>query len=94
VQLQAVTCGENQVIKGVNVREKAFHRLLVEDVNRLSTYISSDGLDGFLNSFCFTGDDHDVGSLRCRLFGDCQTDPRRPADDDHPLILETVFSWH
>ena len=70
VQLQAVTCGENQVIKGVNVREKAFHRLLVEDVNRLSTYISSDGLDGVLNSFCVAGDYHDVRSLRCCFLGD------------------------
>src|SRR6202007_1540845 len=91
-QLQAVTCRENQVIKGANLCEKALHSLFVGDVNRLSTYISSDSLDSFPNPFCFTGDDHDAGSLRYRVFGDRQTDPRRPTYDDHPLIVETVFS--
>jgi hypothetical protein len=82
------------MIKGAKVREKAFHSLFVGDVNRLALRISSDGLDRFLNSFCFAGDDDDLGSLRCRLFGDRETDSRRPTYDDHPLILETVFSWH
>ena len=36
VQLQAVTCGENQVIKGTKVREKAFDSLFVRDINRLA----------------------------------------------------------
>src|SRR5882757_1288752 len=94
VQLQAVTCSENQVIKSANVREKAFHSLFVGDVNRLSLCFSSDRFNGFLNSFGAAGDDHNVGPLRCRLFGDCQADPRRPTYDDYPLILETVFSWH
>src|SRR6266853_6388919 len=35
VQLQAVTCSENQVIKAAKVREKAFHSLFVGDINRL-----------------------------------------------------------
>jgi hypothetical protein len=82
------------MIKGAKVREKAFDSPFVRDINRLAPCISSDGSDSFLNPFCFAGDDDNLGSLRCRLFGDCQTDSRRPTYDDHPLILETVFSWH
>src|ERR1700758_3138324 len=90
VQLQAVTCGENQVIKGANIREKALHSFFVGDVNCPSVCISSDRFNSLLNPFCVAGDDDDLGSLQCRLFGDCQTDTRRPTDDDHSLVLETV----
>src|ERR1700732_3447385 len=88
VQLQAVTCSENQVIKAAKVREKAFRSLFVGDVNRLSPCFSSDRLNRFLNSFGFAGDDHDLGSPRRRRFGHCQTDPRRSTYDDPPFFQE------
>ena len=34
MQLQAVTRGKNQVIKHIQVREKAFHSLFVRDVTQ------------------------------------------------------------
>jgi len=88
VQLQAVTCSENQVIKGAKVREKTLDSLFVRDVNRLARGISTDGLDSFLNSFllCWSDDD----SAPCDAASSATaTDSRRPTYDDHPLILET-----
>src|SRR5437667_4905534 len=37
-----------------------------------------------------TGGDNDARSLRRCLLGHCQTNPRRTAQHNHPLVLQTV----
>jgi hypothetical protein len=94
VQLQAIARSEKLGDRRHRASRKGFPQPFRPARQPPVPCTSSDAVNGFLNSFCCAGDDHNLGSLRCRLFGDCRPNPRRPTYDNHPLILETAFSCH
>src|ERR1700674_1736098 len=77
VQMQAVARGEYQMIENAKLGKEGCNGSFVRDVNRLALRFSTDGFNGFLNSFRIARGDNDLGSLRRRLLGHRQTDPRR-----------------
>jgi hypothetical protein len=93
-QMQAIAGGEYQVIETAKLRKEGCDGTFVRDVDGLPLCFATDTLNGLLNSFRIAGDDNDLGSLRGRLLGHCQTNPRRPADHDHPLLLKIVSPLH
>jgi hypothetical protein len=94
VQMETIAGGKNQVIERTELCEEGFHSPFVRRFNRLPLRFSTDAFNGFLNSFGTAGGDNDLGSLRGRLLGDCQTNPRRPTHHNHPLVLQTVSPLH
>jgi hypothetical protein len=92
--METIAGGKNQVIERTKLSEEGFHSPFVRRFNRLPLRFSTDAFNGFLNSFRTAGDDNDLGSLRCRLLGHCQTNPRRPTHHNHPLVLQTVSPIH
>src|SRR6202049_2924121 len=94
VQIEAIAGSECQVIERAKLCEQSFDGPFVRDVNRLPLCFATDTLNGLLNSFRIAGDDNDLGSLRGRLLGYCQTNPRRPTHHDYPLLLQIVSPLH
>src|ERR1700691_558030 len=94
VQMQAIARGEYQMIESAMLRKEGCNSSFVRDVNCLPLCVSTDGCNCFLNSFRTARRDNDARSLPSRLLGHCQTNPRRTAQHDHPLLLQTVSSLH
>src|SRR5258708_2274443 len=90
VQMQAVARRKYQMIESAKLGKEGCNGSLVRDVKRLPLRFSANGFNCLLNSFRITRGDNNARSLRCRLFGDLQTDSRRTAQHNHPLILQTV----
>src|SRR5258708_40095012 len=94
VQMQAIARGGDQMIESTKLGKEGCNGSFVRDVNRLPLCFATDTLNGLLNSFRIAGDDNDRGSLRSRLLGYCQTNPRRPTHHDHPLLLQIASPLH
>jgi hypothetical protein len=92
--MQAIAGGEYQMIETAKLRKEGCNRSLIRDVDRLPLCFATDRPNGLLNPFRIAGDDNDLGSLRGRLLGHCQTDSRRPTHDDHSLLLQIVSPLH
>src|SRR6202795_1328684 len=90
VQVQVIARGEYQMIESAKLGKEGCNGSFVRDVNGLALRFSTNGFKCLLNSFRTAGSDNDARSLRCRLLGDLQTNPRRTAQHNHPLILQTV----
>src|SRR5580692_7404949 len=88
VQMQAIAGSEYQMIETAKLRKEGCNGFFVRDVNRVALCFATDSLNGFLNTFRIARDNDDVGSLRGRLLGHRQTNPRRPTHHDHPLVLQ------
>src|SRR5882672_266464 len=93
--MQAVARGEDQMIESAKLGKEGCNGSLVRDINCLPLRFSADGFNSLLNSFRATGNDNNARSLRCRLLGDLQTNSRRTAQHNHPLVLQTVsLHWN
>src|SRR5258705_2689943 len=93
-QMQAIAGGEYQMIETAKLRKEGCNGSFVRDVDRLPLCFATDTLNGLLNSFRIARDANNLGSLRGRLLGHCQTNPRRPTHHDHPLLLQTGSPLH
>src|SRR4030088_2968193 len=90
VQMQAVARGEYQMIESTELGKEGCNGSFVRDINCLPLRFSTNGCKCLLNSFRTTGSDNNARSLRCRLLGDLQTNSRRTAQHNHPLVFQTV----
>jgi hypothetical protein len=93
-QMQAIAGGEYQMIESAKLCKEGRDRSFVRDVNRLPLCLTTDTINRLLNSFRIAGGDNDLGSLRGRLLGDCQTNPRRPTYHDHPFLVQILSLLH
>jgi hypothetical protein len=78
------------MIECTELGEEGFDGPFVRDVNCVPLRSSTNRFNRFLNSFRTARGDDNARPLRCRLLGNRQTDSRRSAQHDHPLILQSI----
>jgi hypothetical protein len=88
VQRQRIASSEYEMVEVIDRLKKSLDRLLIRQIEHMSSRSVAHDLDRFLHTFRIAGSDHDISSHSSGALCDRQANSRRTSENNDPFVLE------